>query len=148
PLTQKEFYQLFAYFNNVPEHGKFRRVGNSPPYIVAPLPEQQAQLKQLDEQLTAANSVYAKLQPDLTRAQREWERSLDTSKPLGWAPASGLVAHFSFDGDLKPQVAVLQEAKGSRSPAYVRPGTNGNAAVSKPSVPPSPAFAPGQIGQA
>jgi len=30
PITQKEFYQLFAYFNNVPEHGKFRRVGNSP----------------------------------------------------------------------------------------------------------------------
>ena len=22
PITQKEFYQLFAYFNNVPEHGK------------------------------------------------------------------------------------------------------------------------------
>ena len=40
PFTQKEFYQLFAYFNNVPEHGKFRRVGNSPPYIAAPLPEQ------------------------------------------------------------------------------------------------------------
>ena len=37
PITQKEFYQFFAYFNNVPEHGRARRVGNSPPFIAAPL---------------------------------------------------------------------------------------------------------------
>ena len=31
PITQKEFYQLFAYFNNVPERGKAIKYGNSPP---------------------------------------------------------------------------------------------------------------------
>ncbi len=91
PITQKEFYQLFAYFNNVPEHGKFRRVGNSPPYIAAPLPEQEAQLKQLDEELAAAAAAYAKLQPDVARAQREWERSLDKSTRggMGAGPRAG-----------------------------------------------------------
>src|SRR5262245_16036074 len=151
PVTQKEFYQLFAYFNNVPEHGKFRRVGNSPPYIAAPLPEQQPQLKQLDDQLAAADAAYAKLQPDLARAQREWERLLDMSKPVVWAPARGLVAYYSFDGDLTPQVAVLQDAKSSRSPVYVRPGVDGNTSKSqseKPSSPPAPTFVPGQAGQA
>src|SRR5439155_16337344 len=117
---------------NVPEHGKFRRVGNSAPYIAAPLPEQQAQLKKLDDQLAAAQAAYAKLQPDVARAQRQWERSLDTSKSVAWAPARGLVAYFSFDGDLAPQVAVLQDAKAPRSPVYVRPGTDVNAPVSKP----------------
>ena len=68
PVTQKEFYQLYAYFNNVPESGKGRRVGNSPPFIAAPLPEQQVELKRLDDQLAAANAAYAKLQPDLVRA--------------------------------------------------------------------------------
>ncbi len=67
PVTQKEFYQLFAYFNNVPEHGRARRIGNSPPFIAAPTPEQQAQLKQLDDQLAAANDAFAKLQPDLAQ---------------------------------------------------------------------------------
>ena len=147
PVTQKEFYQLFAYFNNVPEHGKFRRVGNSPPYIAAPLPEQQARLKQLDDQLAAANAAFAKLQPDLARAQREWERSLDKSRPLAWAPARSLVAHYSFDNDLTPQVAVLQDAKGSRSPVYARPGAGPNAAVSA-NAPPPPGLAPGRIGRA
>ena len=31
PFTQKEFYQIFAYFNNVPELGRAMKYGNSPP---------------------------------------------------------------------------------------------------------------------
>ena len=147
PVTQKEFYQLFAYFNNVPEHGKFRRVGNSPPYLAAPLPEQQTQLKQLDDQLAAANAAYTKLQPELARAQREWERSLDKSKPIDWTPERELVAYYSFDSNLTPQVAVLQDAKGSRSPVYVRPGADVNTARSA-NAPPAPGFAPGEVGRA
>ncbi len=98
----------------MPEHGKFRRVGNSPPYMAAPLPAQDAQLKRLDEELSAATAAYARLQPEVARAQREWERSLDKSMPVGWSPTRGLVAHYTFDGDLSPQVAVLQEARNAR----------------------------------
>ena len=137
PFTQKEFYQLFAYFNNVPEHGKFRRVGNSPPYIAAPLPAQDAQLKRLDEELAAATATYAKLQPDVARAQREWERSLDKSTAIAWAPTRGLVTHYTFDSDLSPQVAVLQEGRNAR-PAAQRGDANA----------PAPSLAPGRIGQA
>ena len=31
PFTQKEFYQMFAYFNQVPERGNAFKYGNSPP---------------------------------------------------------------------------------------------------------------------
>jgi hypothetical protein len=59
---------------------------------------------------------------------------------------------YSFDGDLAPQVAVLQDAKGSRSPLYVRPGTANAQGPTledrKQSAPATPTFAPGQIGQA
>ena len=37
PFTQKEFYQMFAYFNQVPERGNAFKYGNSPPVITAPL---------------------------------------------------------------------------------------------------------------
>ncbi|QEG38629.1 PSD1 and planctomycete cytochrome C domain-containing protein [Roseimaritima ulvae] len=37
PLSAKEYYQLFAYFNNVPEWGVGPNNGNSPPFI--PVPE-------------------------------------------------------------------------------------------------------------
>ena len=33
PITQKEFYRLFAFFNNVPENGRAVKYGNSPPVI-------------------------------------------------------------------------------------------------------------------
>ena len=36
PFTQKEFYQVFAYFNNVPEKGKAWKYGNSPPWFKRP----------------------------------------------------------------------------------------------------------------
>lgn len=36
PITQKEYYQLFAYFNNVPEWGIGPNNGNSPPFIKVP----------------------------------------------------------------------------------------------------------------
>ena len=41
PFTQKEFYQLFAYFNNVPELGRAMKYGNSPPVMSAPTAAQQ-----------------------------------------------------------------------------------------------------------
>ena len=139
PFTQKEFYQLFAYFNNVPEHGKFRRVGNSPPYIAAPLPDQDAQLKRLDEELATATAAYAKLQPEVARAQREWERTLDRSTAVDWAPARGLVAYYPFDGDLAPQIAQLQEGRSARS----------NAAFARENAStPFPTLTPGRVGQA
>ena len=36
PLSAKEYYQLFAYFNNVPEWGVGPNNGNSPPFIRVP----------------------------------------------------------------------------------------------------------------
>jgi len=36
PISQKEYYQLFAYFNKVPEFGTGPNNGNSPPFISVP----------------------------------------------------------------------------------------------------------------
>ena len=36
PLTQREYYQFFAYFNNVPEWGVGPNNGNSPPFVEVP----------------------------------------------------------------------------------------------------------------
>ena len=51
PITQKEFYQLFAYFNNVPEKGKAWKYGNSPPVVQAPTVAQQAERTALEARL-------------------------------------------------------------------------------------------------
>ena len=57
PLTQKEFYSLFAYFNNVPESGSGEeRPVNHPPVIKAPLPGQAAELKAYEDRYAALNA--------------------------------------------------------------------------------------------
>ena len=84
PFTQKEFYQLFAYFNNVPESGYGRR-GNSDPYIKAPTADQQAELRNLDEQLAASRASFAKLEPQLASSETAWLKSV-AATPNDWVP--------------------------------------------------------------
>lgn len=52
PITQREYYQLFAFFNNVDETGEDGRVDNAAPLMRAPTREQQRRYEQLqaDEQ--------------------------------------------------------------------------------------------------
>ena len=47
PITQKEFYQFFAFFNGVPEEGLDGQRGNAVPFMQLPSDEQRAQLEAL-----------------------------------------------------------------------------------------------------
>src|SRR5262249_29206283 len=94
PISQKEFYQLFAYFNNVPEKGKALKYGNSPPYIKAPTRAQQIQVQLLQSQLDSAEALFKKLQPELAQAQRAWEIHLDRRQIVDWTLERGLLARL------------------------------------------------------
>ena len=97
PITQREFYQFFAFFNNVPEKGRAIKVGNSPPMIKSPTRDQQSQLQTMQGQLAAAEDAFAKLQPEIAASEKRWSDSFVPTKPLAWAPAESLVAHFPLD---------------------------------------------------
>lgn len=99
PITQTEFYQFFAYFNNIPEKGKANKYGNSAPLIKAPTPEQQAQLAGIERNLSAAEKRFAALGPDVERAQRSWEKALDRTQPVSWSVERGITARFAMDND-------------------------------------------------
>jgi Protein of unknown function (DUF1553)/Protein of unknown function (DUF1549)/Concanavalin A-like lectin/glucanases superfamily/Planctomycete cytochrome C len=100
PISQKEYYQVFAYFNNVPERGKAIKFGNSPPLVKAPTRDQARHLEALDNELASAERALRAAEPDIVRAQAEWEAALDPAEPISWSIAEGLVAHFALDGDV------------------------------------------------
>jgi hypothetical protein len=56
PITQKEFYQLYAFFNNVPEKGLDGNQGNAAPMVQLPTPEQTARLKELEDRIAELTS--------------------------------------------------------------------------------------------
>jgi hypothetical protein len=53
PLSQREFYQLYAFFNNLPENGLDGRTGNAPPMLRFPTRAQQEQLDELAAEIKA-----------------------------------------------------------------------------------------------
>ena len=133
PFTQKEFYQLFAYFNNVPERGQAFKYGNSPPVMPAPTLAQQAGLQVLEQQaLGNAEKRLAELQPALQKAQPDWERELAKTPGADWVPAErSVVAHLPLKGDLKvhaPMEASQRLAPGEaiQREGYVEVGDVGN----------------------
>jgi hypothetical protein len=101
PIKQKDFYQLFAYFNNLPERGLVYNFGNEEPYIKAPTAEHKQKLAELDAKVERAEKTYTALGDKLKKAQRKWEKSLRGAEPLDWSISNGLVLHAKLDGNEK-----------------------------------------------
>ena len=128
PISQKEFYEVLANFNNIPERGKGFKYVNSPPLVTAPTADQQADIDEIDAQLSEARDLLAALDADATMAQREWEAALTEAGGVDWAQRDGLLVQHAFDGD----VAGTQTT--SDVPAILEDGL--------------PQFVPGRIGRA
>ena len=89
PLTQKDFYRLYAYFNQIPDEKGFTwNYGPEEPFVKAPLPEQAKQLAEMDEKIAAAQKAFDALQPQLQAAQAKWELRA-ANKP--WTPTQDLI---------------------------------------------------------
>jgi len=95
PMTQKEFYQFYAFFNGIPEKGlDGTRVKNFGPVLRLPTTEQGSKLLTYDDSIPAAEKARAEREAELPKAQEKWEAALGETK----APEiAGLVKEFSFD---------------------------------------------------
>ncbi|MCE9520702.1 MAG: PSD1 and planctomycete cytochrome C domain-containing protein, partial [Verrucomicrobia bacterium] len=78
PFTQRDFYSLFAFFNNVPESGMIqagsnRSGGNTPPVIDVPTVEQEAKLVKLNSDVKVAEQHVMEAAKLLPKLLTEWE---------------------------------------------------------------------------
>ncbi len=93
PISQREFYQFFAYFNNIPELGRAMKYGNSPPVIPAPTPDQQAALHALDARIRDQARVIEARREEIDRG------AAAAAVPARWGPSAALEVHVpSFSG--------------------------------------------------
>ncbi|MEX1076676.1 MAG: PSD1 and planctomycete cytochrome C domain-containing protein [Pirellulales bacterium] len=114
PLSQREFYALFALFNNVPETGSImgsqnRAGGNSDPLFEIPSPEQEGELARLNEVVADAEAAVKAEGANIDPLVREWEASLgpllggaekvwDSFEPLELRSAGGATFRRIEDG--------------------------------------------------
>ncbi|MSU35250.1 MAG: DUF1553 domain-containing protein [Pedosphaera sp.] len=61
PVTQKDFYRLFAFFNNVDESGEDGRVANASPTVPSPTTAQQELMAQHRRQMETAQATLKRL---------------------------------------------------------------------------------------
>jgi hypothetical protein len=85
PVSQNEFYQLYAFFNAMPERGG----GDMEPTIKVPTPEQSARLKQLETTLAGHQAVLAQPLARFDAERERWEAPLrreirQTGRLKGW----------------------------------------------------------------
>jgi hypothetical protein len=91
PITQKEFYRFFAYFNNVSDRGRYFKYGNTPPIVHAPTVEQQAGLADLDGKMAATAREFSSLQATMDEGMLAWAPSA-ASGDLDWSFEERLAA--------------------------------------------------------
>jgi hypothetical protein len=116
PFTQREFYGMLAYFNNVPELGRYLKYGNTPPYISAPTVEQQQTISRLEAAVATARNSFSSATRNLAAEQQAWEKALapgldwhveealevalPVSATLGGEPAGRLAGDYGAYGFL------------------------------------------------
>jgi mono/diheme cytochrome c family protein len=76
PVTQKEYYRLFAYFNNLPESGGVDRRRGANPAIEMPTREQTEKIAALKKSLGELDRKLKELDQALRVDQPQWEQEV------------------------------------------------------------------------
>jgi len=112
PISQKDFYRLFAYFNQVPDEKGFTwNYGPEEPFVKAPLPAQAAALAQMDSDISAAQKAWDAAQPKRLALQERWATKHTNSK---WTPTEGLI----FRSDWAPSRLAVEQSPAGKALHY------------------------------
>ncbi len=114
PISQPEFYSLFAIFNNVPETGTImgsqnRSGGNSDPLHLIPSPEQERELTRLSQVVVDAEAAVKAEEANIGDLVKRWEEGIQPAltapgeswqsfEPLELRSAGGATFRRSEDG--------------------------------------------------
>jgi len=97
PLTQKEFYSLSAFFNNVAMKAMDGNIKDTPPVMVVPKPEDKKRWGQLAEEKKAADDKIAQLKASARVAFTNWLAQPDFTLLNTNVPADVPAFHAPLD---------------------------------------------------
>ena len=141
PISQKEYYRLFAYFNQIPnEHGFVWNYGPEQPFVKAPLPDQQKQLAELDARGRARRRAYEALHrnctpPSATGKSGKPDAAADWTATQAWSsapdrvqrhastatpPSSSYMEPFTFSAWIKPAPPTEPSSRASTTTSKAR----------------------------
>ncbi|MDZ4687303.1 MAG: DUF1553 domain-containing protein [Planctomycetaceae bacterium] len=120
PISQREYYQLFAFFNQGPETGLVKDK-TPPPSLPAPTLEQQQRLDALRRELEESERAFATHEPALNAELLAWDATANDELPR---PAlDRQVAYFDFNDRLEDDAKLIRLE--SHGDADFQPGVLG-----------------------
>lgn len=136
PLTMKDFYQTFAFFNSLDGSARDGNKKDPAPVVNVPLPHTKEQLNKIDAELAGARRQLLDRGKATDDQFVSW-LGKQSSEPSKVAEPEGLIAHYTLDGpvnspikstvgDTKPGKAVEgpEQGKGKFGSAYKFNGTS------------------------
>lgn len=81
PVSQKEFYEMFAFFANVNEKGVYTETrGNVPPLLKVPTPENVEKLAELDRKIASLDKQVTEQTGSIAKERDAWRKALAKAK--------------------------------------------------------------------
>ena len=96
PITQRDYYGMFAMFHNVPEQGLDGTKGNAVPFIKAPSEEEAAQLAAYSDKIKELDGRIKTRIAESEPAFSAWRKTALASLGAGTLQ-DGLLAEYAFD---------------------------------------------------
>lgn len=84
PITQKDYYSLYAFFNSLDGRALDGNAKDHPPNIRVPQPEDERQLAAIAEQLASLDAESRQPIDTVDAQQARWEESLEREGELRW----------------------------------------------------------------
>ncbi len=100
-LSQKEYYQLFAFFNSVNEFGNIPYSGEASPTVILMDEEAQQKLGPLQEQIRQYEAQTRLDNPAFDEGFAQWLQRLDAGQASTRIAPQGLIGHYPLDGFTK-----------------------------------------------
>ncbi len=118
PVSQREYYQLAAFFNTVAEVGLDGSQGNAEPRIPAPDPAQRAVLEELDAELAPLEALLDDTNDDAVASQAAWQAEWERKLGEKWR----LLAPVRIESRAGAEMTLLED--GSIEVSGENPGTD------------------------
>jgi hypothetical protein len=109
PISQKDYYRFFAFFNTIAEKGIDGEKGNAGPLLEMPTAEQASEVAWLGQAIDDHQEALPK--KDRKALLAAWEKS---SPVLPVDPGDGLMGRYAFDGSLSDSSGHHRDARSIR----------------------------------
>ena len=121
PLSQREFYEMAAFFNNTTQAARDGNIKDTPPIINVPLEEDRERWAALETEIPAARQGIENRRAAAKPEYEQWLASADAAEIAATIPTQSLALHVPFDegegrvtqitvNDEKREVALAESA--------------------------------------